>query len=81
MIPIVNYLQHGILPDNQKEVRKIRIKDPQYTIVRGILYRKVFMTPWLRCMDEAIGNKALHETRDGPANAHEGARSLTGKIL
>lgn len=81
MTLIVDYLQHDILPGNHIEARKIRIKASQYTMVEGMLYMKWFMTPWLGCVDETNGKKALQETHVGPTGAHERARALTRKIL
>lgn len=43
--PLIEYLQHAILPDNHEEARKIRIKAPLYALVNGELYRKGFTTP------------------------------------
>lgn len=51
MTPIIEYLQHSILPDSHEEVRNVRIKAPLYTIMEWVLYQKGFMTPWLKCID------------------------------
>ncbi|GKA05279.1 hypothetical protein Tco_0684399 [Tanacetum coccineum] len=40
----------GFDGSDSKESRKIRIKSPQYKLIRGILYKKSFYTPWLRCI-------------------------------
>lgn len=81
MTPIVEYLQHSILPDSHEESRKIRIKALFYATVDGVLYRKVFMSPWLKCVEEAKGKETLRETHAGSGGAHEWARALTEKIL
>lgn len=59
MSPIVEYLQHNVLPDSHEEARRIRIKALMYATVDGVLYRKGFMTPWLKCVEEAKGKEAL----------------------
>ncbi|XP_071734231.1 uncharacterized protein [Rutidosis leptorrhynchoides] len=51
MKPLKEYLELGILPEDKKEVRKVRIKAPSYKTMNGGLYRKSFLTPWLRCVD------------------------------
>ncbi|GKC38826.1 hypothetical protein Tco_1051210, partial [Tanacetum coccineum] len=47
MTPIYEYLLSGLLPEDPKEARKIRIKAPQYKLIKGRLYKKSFLTPWL----------------------------------
>ncbi|GJZ12313.1 reverse transcriptase domain-containing protein [Tanacetum coccineum] len=48
MTPIVEYLISGILPADKKIARKIRIKAQNYRIIDKILYKRSFLTPWLR---------------------------------
>ncbi|GKF24691.1 hypothetical protein Tco_0077013, partial [Tanacetum coccineum] len=38
MTPIHEYLVSGLLPEDLKEARKIRVKAPQYKLIRGSLY-------------------------------------------
>ncbi|GJT14331.1 reverse transcriptase domain-containing protein [Tanacetum coccineum] len=40
MTPIYEYLVSGLLPKDPKESRKIRVKAPQYKLIRGSLYRR-----------------------------------------
>ncbi|GJR32664.1 reverse transcriptase domain-containing protein [Tanacetum coccineum] len=48
MLPIWEYLQLGKLPDDPKKERKLRIKDPLYKIIDGTLYRRSYLSPFLR---------------------------------
>nr|GFC64202.1 reverse transcriptase domain-containing protein [Tanacetum cinerariifolium] len=50
MMKLVNYLKEGTLPADEKEARKIRLKARQYELMEGILYKRSFLTPWLRCV-------------------------------
>nr|GEW45340.1 reverse transcriptase domain-containing protein [Tanacetum cinerariifolium] len=50
MTPIVEYLKEGTLLSDRKEARKLCIKARQYELIEGILYRRSFLTPWLRCV-------------------------------
>nr|GEX29595.1 hypothetical protein [Tanacetum cinerariifolium] len=50
MTPIHEYLVSDLLPKDPKESRKIKVKAPQYKLVRGNMYRRSFYTPWLRCV-------------------------------
>ncbi|GJR59230.1 reverse transcriptase domain-containing protein [Tanacetum coccineum] len=48
MTPIVEYLRDRTLPDDKNEASKLHIKDRQYELAEGVLYRRSFLTPWLR---------------------------------
>nr|GEX92554.1 reverse transcriptase domain-containing protein [Tanacetum cinerariifolium] len=48
MTLIADYLKEGILPGDNKEARKLRLKARQYELKEGVLYRRSFLTPWLR---------------------------------
>nr|GEY97813.1 reverse transcriptase domain-containing protein [Tanacetum cinerariifolium] len=50
MMELVNYLKEGILLGDEKEARKLRIKARQYELMEGVLYKRSFLTPWLRCV-------------------------------
>ncbi|GJW10796.1 E-beta-farnesene synthase [Tanacetum coccineum] len=48
-----------------KESKKIRVKSPQYKLIRGNLYQKSFNTPWLRYVaspqiDDIIKEPSMH---------------------
>ncbi|GKA36354.1 reverse transcriptase domain-containing protein [Tanacetum coccineum] len=47
MTPIIEYLKEGTLPDDRKEASKLSIKARQYELLEGILYRRLFLKPWL----------------------------------
>ncbi|GJS66470.1 reverse transcriptase domain-containing protein [Tanacetum coccineum] len=69
MTPIHEYLVSGLLPEDPKESRKIRVKVPQYKFIRGSLYRRSFYTSWLRCV-------ASPQTGDIVKEIHEGSRGF-----
>lgn len=81
MKPIIEYMQHGILPNDHEEAKKVRIKAPSYTILDGVLYQKGFMSPRLKCMDETTYKESLRGTHCDLAGTHKGATALPGKIL
>ncbi|KAI3779114.1 hypothetical protein L2E82_08633 [Cichorium intybus] len=81
MTPIIEYIKHGILPEDEAQARKIRIKAPQYSIMDGRLYKKGYLVPWLKCIKSREGQELLQETHSGDARAHEGAKALTRRVL
>ncbi|GKC46471.1 reverse transcriptase domain-containing protein [Tanacetum coccineum] len=65
MTPITDYLHDGTLPDDKKEARKLRIKARQYELLEGVLYRRSFLKPWLRCVGPLQANYVIREIHEG----------------
>ena len=53
--PIISYLKDGELPDRKEAVRKLKVQATCYVLIKGILYKRGFSQPYLRCLipDEA----------------------------
>nr|GEW28124.1 hypothetical protein [Tanacetum cinerariifolium] len=62
----------GLLPNDPKESRKIKVKAPQYKLIRGNIYRRSFYTSWLRYV-------ALPQTDDIVKEVHEGSCGFNAK--
>ncbi|XP_052292053.1 uncharacterized protein LOC127900838 [Citrus sinensis] len=50
--PIVSYLRDGVLLPGKLQARKIRAQASRYTMIDGVLYRRGYTLPFLRCLDE-----------------------------
>ncbi|XP_022041872.1 uncharacterized protein LOC110944520 [Helianthus annuus] len=81
MTPIIQYLQEGILPENKAEARKIQNKALHYEMNGGILYRKSFLGPLLRCVDPQDANYLIREIHEGICGIHAGPRMVVAKIM
>ncbi|XP_076925608.1 uncharacterized protein LOC143588516 [Bidens hawaiensis] len=81
MTPIITNLSTGILPDKKAEARKIRHKAMNYTIQDGILYRRSYLGPLLRCVDPQDANYLLREIHEGICGVHAGPRIVVAKIM
>ncbi|GJR96094.1 reverse transcriptase domain-containing protein [Tanacetum coccineum] len=46
MFPIQEYLLFGLLPKDPQKARKLRVKEPQYWVINGNLYRSCGMHSW-----------------------------------
>nr|GEX21194.1 reverse transcriptase domain-containing protein [Tanacetum cinerariifolium] len=79
MTPIVEYLKEGTLPNDRKEARKLRIKTRQYELMEGILYRRSFLTLWLRCVGPLQAEYVIREIHEGSCSMHAGPRSVVAK--
>ncbi|XP_074351408.1 uncharacterized protein LOC141690514 [Apium graveolens] len=51
MAPILAYIKDGSLPDEKNEARRIKYKATRYVIYDGVLYRRGFSMPLLKCID------------------------------
>ncbi|GJX02785.1 reverse transcriptase domain-containing protein [Tanacetum coccineum] len=80
MSPIIEYLGSGILPADKKLARKIRVKAPIYQIIGEILYKRYFLTPWLRCVGLNQERSVIKEIHGGSYGLHAGPRSIMAKI-
>ncbi|GJU61626.1 reverse transcriptase domain-containing protein [Tanacetum coccineum] len=70
----------SLLKDPQK-ARKLRVKAPQYKIFNGDLYRKSYMSPWLRCVGLVQAKSIIQEIHQGSCGMHAGSRSVVSKIM
>ncbi|GJX68380.1 reverse transcriptase domain-containing protein [Tanacetum coccineum] len=80
MTPIHEYLLSGLLPEDPKESRKIRIKAPQYKMIKGSLYKKSFYTSWLRCIAPPNTNDVIKEIHEGSYGFNTEPRSMVVRI-
>nr|GFC53235.1 reverse transcriptase domain-containing protein [Tanacetum cinerariifolium] len=70
MTPIVKYLKEGTLPNDRKEARKLHIKARQYELMEGILYKRSFLTPWLRCVGPLQEEYVIREIHKGSCSMY-----------
>nr|GEU42396.1 reverse transcriptase domain-containing protein [Tanacetum cinerariifolium] len=50
MAPIINCLERGVWPEDQNEARALRMKIGQYVMEEGVLFKKSYLMPMLRCV-------------------------------
>jgi len=61
MTPIMNFLVNDVLPDNKEEAKKVRRHMASYTVVNEKLFRRVFSTPLLKCLERIQADYVLAE--------------------
>nr|GEV96413.1 reverse transcriptase domain-containing protein [Tanacetum cinerariifolium] len=81
MTSIMEYLKEGTLPSDRKEARKLRIKARQYELLEGVLYRRSFLTPWLRCVRPLQAEYVIREIHEGSCSMLAGPRSGVAKAI
>ncbi|GJR62001.1 reverse transcriptase domain-containing protein [Tanacetum coccineum] len=81
MIPIREFLQLGKLPDDPQKARKLRVKVLFYKLIDGTLYRRLYLSPWLRCVGAAQAKDIIQEVHQGSCRMHSGSQSVVSKII
>ncbi|XP_027183804.1 uncharacterized protein LOC113782091 [Coffea eugenioides] len=79
MDPLVRYLANGELPSSRVEARRILLKSRGYELSNGVLYKKSYLRPWLRCVTPEEGDYILRELHEGICGNHVGPRVLAKK--
>nr|GEX71469.1 reverse transcriptase domain-containing protein [Tanacetum cinerariifolium] len=81
MTQLVDYLKGGVLLGDKKEARKLRLKARQYELMEGVLYRRSFLTLWLRCVGPLQAEYVTREIHEGSCSMHAGPRSVVAKDI
>ena len=72
MTPVTQYLKDGVLPEDKKKARLLKLKVARYTLYDDQLYKKGFSTPLLKCVNLEQGNHILQEIHEGICGNHTG---------
>ena len=59
MTPVIQYLKDGVLPEDRKKAKLLRLKVARYTLYDDQLYKRGFSTPLLKYVDLKKGNHIL----------------------
>ncbi|GKB59363.1 integrase, catalytic region, zinc finger, CCHC-type containing protein [Tanacetum coccineum] len=50
------------LPTKRKKTRAVQLKSRWYAVINGVLYKKSFLEPWLRCVEPLQANYVLRDS-------------------
>ncbi|XP_076959071.1 uncharacterized protein LOC143635048 [Bidens hawaiensis] len=81
MTPIIAYLSSGALPEGKIAAWKIKHKALNYQMYDGVLYRRSFLGPLLRCVDTEHANYSIREVREEICGLHPGPRMVVTKLM
>ncbi|GKC00272.1 reverse transcriptase domain-containing protein [Tanacetum coccineum] len=81
MTSIIKYLEEGIVPSDNNEARALRAKIGQYTIESGVLFKKRYLIPMLRCVRPLQANYVIREIHMGSCGMHVGPRAIVRKAM
>ena len=51
MTPVIQYLKDGVVPEDKRKARLLRLKAARYTLYNDQLYKRGFLTLLLKCVD------------------------------
>ena len=78
MDPLVLFLKDDILPEEKREVDKVRRKVPRFWLSEDQkLYKGSFSRPYLLCVHPEAVELLLEELHEGICESHTGGRSLS----
>ncbi|XP_071708667.1 uncharacterized protein [Rutidosis leptorrhynchoides] len=80
MTPFIKYLADGTLPKDKLQARRIRMRAPMYNFKNGIMYRKSFTEPYLRCVGPVQAKEIIQEMHKGACSTHSGYRTIVSRI-
>lgn len=78
--PLINYLQHGNLPNDRHHKIEIRRRAPRFIYYKDTLYRRSFDGVFLRCLGEEEATQVLEEVHSGICGAHQSGPKLHFRI-
>ncbi|XP_019237255.1 PREDICTED: uncharacterized protein LOC109217453 [Nicotiana attenuata] len=78
---IVSYLPDGILPQDKKEAKKLRVQAARYSLVNHDLYKSTFGGPLAKCLGPHQTRQVLEEVHEGHCGAHTGNRALVRYLI
>ncbi|GKC99761.1 reverse transcriptase domain-containing protein [Tanacetum coccineum] len=81
MTPIYEYITEETLHAERKKARAVRLKSRRYTVINGVLYKKSFLEPSLRCVGPLQANYVIREIHEGSCSMHAGPRSVVAKAI
>ena len=74
------YLENGHRPPYVHEAQKLQLRALKYVLIEGILYRKSFVIPYLRCFRPDNVREVLKEVHEGVCGQHLKGRALAYKV-
>ena len=82
MDAIVDFLANDRIPDDEKEVSKVRRVAARYWLSEDRkLYRRSFGGPYLLCLHPEKVGQLLAELHEGICGSHVGGRSLAHRAM
>nr|GEZ20759.1 reverse transcriptase domain-containing protein [Tanacetum cinerariifolium] len=79
--PIIQCLEEGTWPKDKNKARCLRAKIGQYTMESGVLFKKGYLMPMLRCVGPLQAYYVVREIHMGSYGMHVGPRAVVRKAI
>ena len=79
--PLVSYLKNYTLPENKEVARKLKVQAARFVLIKDVLYKRGFFSPYLRCLSPEEANYIMREVHEGICGNHSGLQSLVHKLI
>nr|XP_025692539.1 uncharacterized protein LOC112794774 [Arachis hypogaea] len=79
--PIMDFLENGKLPDDEKTAKALRREAAKYTTIQGQLFKKGLSQPLLKCLHPNQTYYVLREVHEGCCGHHIGGKALARKLI
>ncbi|XP_074323147.1 uncharacterized protein LOC141660084 [Apium graveolens] len=79
--PIKTHLETGWIPGDAQEARKLSVRALRYSLIEGLLYKRSFVIPYLKCLRPLEAEETLKKSHEGICGQHLGGRALAHKII
>lgn len=73
---IIRYLQDGVLLNDKKEARKLRMQVARYSLLNNELYKRTYDGPLAKCLGPNQIQCILEEVHEGHYGSHSGDQAL-----
>ncbi|XP_074323814.1 uncharacterized protein LOC141660724 [Apium graveolens] len=81
MTPFINYLEKGELPKDKGKAQRLKAKAAKFFLEEGLLYRRTFSSPILKCVRPEEAKYCLAEVHEGIYEDHMTTKALAHKII
>jgi hypothetical protein len=78
-IDVIRYLKNGLLPKDKVVARKVKLQAARYSPLEGILYKRGYSEPLLKCLPKDKAEYVMREIHEGICGNHSEARMLAHK--
>nr|KYP39784.1 Retrovirus-related Pol polyprotein from transposon 17.6 [Cajanus cajan] len=75
------FITKGAVPADPTDAKRLRTQASKYVVIAGLLYRRGFSTPLLKCLSHAEAEYVTREVHEGICGTHSGARMTVAKLL
>ncbi|XP_073133646.1 uncharacterized protein [Henckelia pumila] len=78
---LLEYMEKGELPKDPKKAYRLNQKSFRFVRMEGVLYKRSFFGPLLKCLSPKEAHYVLKEIHEGCCGNHLGSYSLARKVL